>query len=311
MPQRWFKLGVIELSIGGQPHERENMKNQKKNNKAALLFLAPSLAGFLLFYLLPFLSGAYYSLVDSPVGGRFTGLSNYIALLSNPVFLKAANNTLVFTFISVPLIMLCSLCLAILLNKGIYIKDALRTSFITPLVVPVASVVLVWQVIFDLWGSLNGLLTGLGLDAVDWMNTDWARLVVIVVYLWKNTGYNMVLFLAGLQNIPVEYYESANIDGAGSFRKFRSITVIYLTPTAFFVFIISIINSFKVFRETWLISGSYPQDGIYMLQHYMNNMFASLDYQKLTSAAFIMAAVIYLLVLLLFRMERRISKSIT
>ena len=288
----------------------KRMKHHRKNNKTALLFLAPSLVGFSLFYLLPFAAGAYYSLVDSPVGGRFAGLSNYFSLLSNPIFLKAAKNTLVFTLISVPLIMLFSLGLAIFLNKGIYMKNILRASFITPLVVPVASVVLVWQVIFDLRGSLNGLLTGMGFGAVDWMNTDWARLVVVVVYLWKNTGYNMVLFLAGLQNIPVEYYESADIDGAGKFRRFRSITFVYLTPTTFFVFIISIINSFKVFRETWLISGPYPQDSIYMLQHYMNNMFTSLDYQKLTSAAFIMAAAIYLLVLFLFRTERRISKNI-
>jgi multiple sugar transport system permease protein len=286
------------------------MRLKKYDNKTALLFLAPSLAGFLVFFLMPFISGIWFSLVDSPVGGHFTGLANYMSLLSNPIFLKACINTLIFTGISVPLIMSISLCLALLLNKRIYIKDVLRTSFITPLVVPVASIVLVWQIIFDLRGSLNGILTGMGYNAIDWMNTDWARAVVMIVYLWKNTGYAMVLFLAGLQNIPVEYYESANIDGAGVWSKFRNITLIYLTPTTFFVFIISIINSFKVFRETYLISGSYPHDSIYMLQHYMNNMFASLDYQKLTSAAFIMASVIYLLVLLLFRIERRISKSI-
>ena len=130
------------------------------------------------------------------------------------------------------------------------------------------------------------------------------------LYLWKNTGYNMVLFLAGLQNIPQEYYESSEIDGAGGWRKFIHITMVYLTPAAFFIFVISIINSFKVFRETYLISGAYPHDSIYMLQHYMNNMFASLDYQKLTSAAFIMAVFIYVLVLSLYKFERKISNAI-
>ena len=277
---------------------------------AAVFFLAPSLAGFLVFFLLPFIGGAYYSLVDNPVAGSFVGLANYTGLLKNPVFLKAAANTLIFSGISVPLNMMLSLALAVLLNKGVYGKSILRTAFIVPLVVPVASVVLVWQVIFDMRGSLNGLLHFIGSGGADWMKTGWARAVVIIVYLWKNTGYNMVILLAGLQNIPAEYYESADIDGAGAWRKFGSITAVYLTPALFFVFIMSIINSFKVFRETYLIAGPYPQDGIYMLQHYMNNMFMALDYQKLTAAALLTAALIYLLILLLFRVERRISDSL-
>jgi len=142
------------------------------------------------------------------------------------------------------------------------------------------------------------------------MKTEFARVVVVIVYLWKNIGYNMVLFLAGLQNIPIQYYEAADIDGANNWNKFANITLVYLIPTTFFIFVMSIINSFKVFRETYLISGAYPHDSIYMLQHYMNNMFASLDYQKLTSAAFIMAVFIYILVLLLFKVERKIGSKI-
>ena len=278
---------------------------------AAVFFLAPSISGFLIFFLAPFIGGTYYSLVDSPVAGRFVGFANYIGLLRNPIFLKAAVNTLVFTGISVPLNIAFSLSLANLLNKEVFGRNILRMAFIVPLVVPVASVVLVWQVIFDMKGSLNGMLFLFGSSGTDWMKTDWARVIVVIMYLWKNTGYNMVILLAGLQNIPLEYYESADIDGAGPWRKFMSITFTYLTPTMFFVFVMSIINSFKVFRETYLIAGSYPQDGIYMLQHYMNNMFMSLDYQKLTAAAFLTAVVIYLLILLLFKVERRISDSIS
>ena len=277
---------------------------------AAVFFLAPSLAGFLVFFLLPFIGGTYYSLVDSPVAGSFVGLANYAGLLRNPVFLKAAANTVLFSGISVPLIIMLSLALAVLLNRGVYGKSILRMSFIVPLVVPVACVVLVWQVVFDVRGSLNGLLHFIGLGGEDWMKTGWARVVVIVVYLWKNMGYNMVILLAGLQNIPTEYYESADMDGAGPWRKFGSITAVYLTPALFFVFIMSIINSFKVFRETYLMAGPYPQDGIYMLQHYMNNMFMSLDYQKLTAAAFLTAVLIYLLIMLLFGVERKISGSL-
>lgn len=287
------------------------MLKSKYENKTALIFLAPSLAGFLLFFLLPFFGGLYYSFIENPFTSKFVGINNYTSLLQNPVFRKAGLNTIAFTAISVPLNMMLSLILALALNKNLYFKNTLRTAFITPLVVPVASIVLVWQVIFDMRGSLNMIFTGLGYGAVDWMKTDCARLVVVIVYLWKNIGYNMVLFLAGLQNIPAEYYESADIDGAGALKKFFRITLIYLTPAAFFIFIISIINSFKVFRETYLISGSYPHDSIYMLQHYMNNMFGNLDYQKLTSAAFIMSLYIYALVLVLYKSENRINSSLT
>ncbi|HWQ30494.1 MAG TPA: sugar ABC transporter permease [Negativicutes bacterium] len=288
-----------------------SLKTGKKyDNKTALFFLAPSLIGFLTFFFLPFTGGLYYSFVDSPVGGSFVGLENYIALLRNAVFLKAGYNTMIFTVIAVPLNILFSLGLALLLNRRIYGRSIIRMSFIIPLVVPVASVVLVWQILFDINGSLNAVISSLGLSPVDWMKTDYARVAVVIVYLWKNIGYNMVLFLAGLQNIPSEYYEAADIDGASSWHKFIHITQVYLTPTTFFVFVMSIINSFKVFREVYLISGAYPHDSIYMLQHYMNNKFASLDYQMLTSAAFIMAAAIYILVLFLFRIQRRINSTI-
>lgn len=280
------------------------------DTKLAWLFLAPSVIGFSVFYAIPFLGGIYYSLVNSPFDGVFVGLSNYMDLLKNPSFIKAVTNTALFTALSVPLNMAFSLGLALLLNKKVYGSRIFRTLFITPLVVPVASVVLVWQSVFDINGTLNAVITALGQNPVDWMKTDWARVVVVIVYLWKNIGYSMVLFLAGLQNIPVEYYESARVDGAGAWKQFKSITMVYLTPSAFFVFIMSIINSFKVFRETYLISGDYPSSSIYMLQHYMNNMFAQLDYQKLTSAAFVMAVFIVFIVLVLFIIERKINRLI-
>jgi len=280
------------------------------NNLLPWLFLGPSLLGFALFYLLPFITGFYYSLVDSPLSGNFVGLHNYAALLQNPSFLLALSNTAKFTVICVPLNMALSLGTALLLNRKIRGRNLFRTIFITPLVIPVASVVLVWQAFFDLNGVLNSLIHALGYQSVDWLKTDWSRVVILVVYLWKNIGYCMILFLAGLQNIPVEYYEAARIDGANRFQEFFRITLVYLTPTTFFVFVISIINSFKVFRETYLIAGDYPQNSIYMLQHYMNNMFLALDYQKLTSAAFVMAAFIVAVVFLLFRVERKISKRI-
>lgn len=277
----------------------------RKDAAAASLFLAPSLIGFLIFYLIPFGMGIVYSFQSSSMDGSFVGLDNYRELLDSSSFRKAAANTFWFTALSVPLMAAFSLYIAMLLNQNVYLRNWLRTAYVMPLVVPVASIILIWQVLFDWNGTLNAVMNSLGIDRIDWMKSDWARYVVIFVYLWKNIGYNIILFMAGLQNIPSDYYETADVEGAGSVRKFTNITLVYLIPAIFFVVLMSIINSFKVFRETYLIAGDYPQDSIYMLQHYMNNMFLSLDIQKLTAAASIMAAGIVLIVIALFALERR------
>ncbi|WP_018758289.1 carbohydrate ABC transporter permease [Paenibacillus terrigena] len=277
----------------------------RSDSAAAWMFLAPSLIGFAMFYLIPFAMGVGYSMMDSTINGQFVGLDNYQVLLASDSFRKAASNTFWFTVVTVPVIIAISLGLAMLLNQNIYIRNALRTAYVLPLVVPVASIVVIWQILFDWNGSLNALLHDFGFGRIDWMKTSAARYVVIAVYLWKNVGYNIILFLAGLQQIPKDYYETADLEGAGRLRQFKSITLVYLTSTMFFVIIMSIINSFKVFRETYLIAGDYPHDSIYILQHYMNNTFMSLDIQKLTAAATMMVGCILIIVILLFALERR------
>lgn len=280
-------------------------KRMRKDSAIAWVFLAPSAVGFALFYLIPFVMGVFYSFVDNAVDRHFVGLENYRELLASGSFRKAAFNTFYFSAVGVPLSLALSLGLALLLNTNIYLRKWLRTAYVLPLVVPVASIVFIWQMLFDWNGSVNAWLNDFGIERVDWMKTEAARYVIIVVYLWKNIGYNVILFLAGLQQIPKDYYETAQVEGAGRLRQFGSITLVYLTPTMFFVVILSIMNSFKVFRETYLIAGDYPHDSIYMLQHYMNNMFTSLDIQKLTAAAALMVVCILLIVAGLFALERR------
>ncbi|ACT01777.1 carbohydrate ABC transporter permease [Paenibacillus sp. JDR-2] len=275
----------------------------------AMLFLGPSLVGFSVFYLIPFLLGIYESFTDGALGGHLVGFSNYSALLHSASFRKAAGNTMLFTAVGVPLLIMLSLTLALLLNRRIFLRSTLRTSFMLPLVVPVASVVTVWQIFFDWNGTLNAWVHACGMDRIDWMQSNWSMSIVIVMYVWKNIGYDMILLLAGLQSIPKDYYETASLEGAGRFHQFRHITLVYLTPTLFFVLLISIINSFKVFRETYLLAGDYPYDRLYMLQHYMNNMFFELDVQKLTAAATMMVACIVLLTSGLLRAERRFREQ--
>ena len=284
-------------------------KRLNNDGRVAAFFLLPSLIGFSLFYLIPFVIGTIYSFkggaVGGSFGGSFVGFFNYKELLASSSFLKAASNTFWFTAINVPLVIGISLLLALYLHQTVLFKNVIISSFILPIVVPVASIVMLWQILFDWNGTLNSWLVNLGFSQIDWMKSDWSIAVVSVVYLWKNIGYNMIIFLAGLQNIPKDYYEIADIEGAGRFFKFRQITLVYLTPTMFFVLLMSIINSFKVFRETYLIAGDYPFDRIYMIQHYMNNMFASLNVQKLTAAASLMVLCILMLVFVFFAIERR------
>lgn len=274
----------------------------RKEIVAASCFLAPSLIGFAVFYFIPFGQSIVFSL-ENPSGEAGISLANYQSLLASSSFQKAIGNTFWFTIIGVPILILLSLGLAMLLNKRMFFRNWLRTSYVLPLVVPVASIVLVWQILFDWNGFFNYVLARLGLDRVDWMNSEWAQAIIIFIYVWKNIGYNVILFLAGLQNIPEQYYEIADLEGAGWAHKLR-ITLIYLTPTGFLVMLMSILNSFKVFRETYLVAGDYPHDSIYMLQHYMNNMFLSLDIQRLSAAAFLMVICILVIVLMLFRVER-------
>ncbi|MDF2723007.1 MAG: sugar transporter permease [Paenibacillus sp.] len=293
-----------------KPAFLRRLSGPERDGPAALLFILPSFAGFALFYLIPFAGGIYYSLMDSPVDGHFVGMDNYIEVWNSASFRKAALNTASLTGIGVPLLLIVSLTIAILLNGAIPFRSWFRTAFVLPLVVPVASIVLFWQVLFDTHGWLNSLLIQSGHDPVSWMEGGKARIVIILMYIWKNAGYNIVLLIAGLQTIPQQYYETASIDGAGKMRQFFGITLRYLIPTLFFVAIMSIVGSFKVFRETYLMAGEYPHDSIYMLQHYMNNMFLSLDYQKLTSAAYMMAAAIIALVVLMFQADKRFRNAI-
>lgn len=278
---------------------------RRKDAFAAIWFLAPSIIGFAIFYIIPFAEGMYDSFLDAPVHGSFVGLANYKELFQSDSFRKAASNTLLFTAVSVPLIILLSLLLALLLNQNAYFRKWMRTAFVMPLVVPVASIVLIWQALFDWNGAVNAWFSEMGWARMDWMKSGWAFGVLVIVYLWKNIGYNIILFLAGLQSIPKDYYETAYLEGAGPLRRFTSVTLVYLTPTMFFVVLMSVLNSFKVFRETHFIAGDYPHDSIYMLQNYMNNGFQSFELQKLSSAAVVMVVCILLGVSVFFMLERR------
>jgi multiple sugar transport system permease protein len=233
--------------------------------------------------------------------GEFAGLKYYQEIFMNASFRQACLNTARFMALCVPALVVLALLLALMLSGRAYGRGALRAAFLLPMAVPVASIALLWKVLFHESGLVNALASSLGLESFDWMRTDWSLFCLILSYLWKNAGYNMVLFLAGLNAISPALYEAAEVDGAGSWRKFRSITLPCLKPTLFTVVVLALLNAFKAYREAWLVAGNYPQGSIYLLQHTLNNWFAALEIEKLSAAATVTALVILALVALLNR----------
>jgi len=272
--------------------------------------MVPSLLGVFVFFILPFFVVIYYSMVDNPINASFVGFENFVNVFKNVAFKTASKNTLQFSIIAMPLAVILSLLLAAMLDRQIPLRSQFRTAFLTPMMVPVASVVLIVQVMFDFNGAVNNLLGGFGMAKIDWLKSEYGQVVIIFLFLWKNLGYNMILFLAALESIPHDILEVAYMENANAWQIFWQIKIRYLSPTILFVTILSLINSFKVFREIYLLTSDHPYGPLYMLQHFMNNMFKSLDYQKLSSAAIIMSLVMVLIIGALFLAENRFGKDV-
>lgn len=272
----------------------------RKQETIAYFFLAPSLSGVSVFVLIPFMGAIKRSFTEA-MSGIFVGLNNYINVFRNEAFLRAARNTLRFTLTCIPLLLALSLIFAVIVYGFGKTSDFFRTIFLVPMAIPVASIVLIWKLFFHQNGLINVMLSHLGIEAIDFMNSDTAFYVLVFTYIWKNIGYDMVLWTAGLEGIPESYYEAARVDGAGALVNFFYITLPSLKPTFYITAVLSLVNSFKVFREAYLIAGSYPHESIYMLQHLFNNWFVALDIQKMCAAAVVMACVIVMLVLLMQR----------
>ena len=268
----------------------------------AVLFIAPSFAGLLIFFLIPLMDTVRRSFYDVR-GVNFIGLTSYQSVINNPAFRLASSNTLRFTAIAIPMLLVISLGIALMvraLNNGPGAK-LFKTTFLLPLAIPVASIVLLWQALFNYGGLINGVLDHFGLTTVDFMDTGAAFWVLVFTYLWKNAGYNMILWMAGLDSISDTLYEAAKADGASMLQSFRYVTLPCLMPTIGLVAILSLLNSFRVFREAYLVAGAYPHDSMYLLQHLFNNWFQNLDISRLSAAATMLGAVLLVVILALGR----------
>lgn len=291
---------------------REGMKRRAKNirflarSKRYLVFFLPSWIGISIFFIVPFGVVIWYSLLDNPVNKVFVGLQNFITTISNEAFQIAVKNTILFSLQAVPLAVILSLGLAVLLDCKIAFRSQLRTCLLSPMMVPVASVMLVWRILFDYHGIWNEWFQ----TSVDWLKSNSGQFVILLLFLWKNLGYNMILFLASLSSIPKDAVEVAVLEGASSLRLFFKIKLRYLSPALFFVTLMSFVNSFKVFREVYIMTGDYPYESLYLLQHFINNTFRTLDYQKMSAAAVLISIAMIIIIGVLFLAENWFGKDV-
>jgi len=261
-----------------------------------ILFLLPSLTGVLIFVLLPFADVIRRSFTGMP-DHQWAGLDNYINVFQNEAFQLAVGNTLRFLAVCMPLLILSSLAISVYLSGQTRIGQFLKNAYLVPMAIPVASVVILWKVLFHKQGLLSGLLSMIGLAPVDWMNSKYAFWVLVFSYVWKNIGYNIVLWMAGLSSIPTSIYEAARVDGAGEWKLFTRITLPNLFKVFYTIVILSLLNSFKVFREAYLVAGNYPDQSMYLVQHLFQNWYRELSLDKLSAAAVVIALGITMLVL--------------
>lgn len=301
----WTKWNCTWRNRRKQGSRKNCIKKQnKKKNLLPWLLLAPSLLGVGIFTLIPF-ADVFRRSFQKAVGTGFVGLGNYRTVLDNQAFQLAAGNTGKFLFVCLPLLLVLSLFVALLLERLGRKGNLLKSGFLLPMAVPAASVVLFWQLFFDREGILNHILEIFHIQGPDYMNSSGAFGVLVAVYIWKNLGYDMILWLSGLLGIPESLYEAARIDGAGEVQCFWYITRPLLVQTAFLTGTLSLVNAFKVFREAWMIAGNYPHDSIYMLQNLFNNWFTKLDMQKMTAGAVMLAAVLGIFLILCQKAEER------
>ena len=282
------------------------MKLKTKNALTGFGLILPLFAGCLIFYALPFGMVVWYSLVKgSGYSQTFAGWDNYALLFGSDVFRMALSNTLKFLVIGLGLNLLIAYAVALFLKTRVRKHGTLQSVILLPYVMPVVGTVLLVDMLFSSKGLGNSLLLTLGLPIQNWLHSDAAFWVVILLYLWKNIGYSVILLLSGLAAIPDEQYAAASLDGANARQKFYFITMPQMWYSVFFAGVFSLINAFKCFREIFLIGGTHPHESIYMLQHFINNCFTQLAYSKMAVASILMAAVVTVVFVVCYRWVMR------
>jgi ABC-type sugar transport system permease subunit len=276
----------------------------------AYLMLAPYLLMFVLFLVYPSLHGLYLSFTDAQLGSRdiaWIGFENYTWVLTDPLFAKVVLNTLIFVAESTPLLIVIPLLLAVALNRGLPFQGLLRGAFFVPFTLSVSVIGITWWWLLEPgFGLLNSVLRDLGASPPAWLTSPgWAMFGVVVATVWWTAGYNLVLFLAGLQAIPLSVYEAARIDGANALSEFRHITLPLLRPTMLLVVVIQVIASFQVFGQVFVMTTGGPGDSTRtVIQYVYEAAFVNRRMAEGSAAAWILFVIILIFSWIQFRVLR-------
>lgn len=254
-----------------------------------IFLIAFSLAGFTVFYIAPFIRSLGYAFTENAFTKRFVGFSNFSALFKNEYFLLGLKNTLVFTCISVPLAMAFSLAVSMLTVRFAGNMPFIKGAFFLPVLLPSATIVSIFS---------------------QYATQIPPFLALLIIFLWKYSGLNIMLMMTALGAMDKGILDAAKIDGAGAVKRVFKVTVPNILPVLFFTMILTVVNSLKIYRESYLLYGEHPDRSVYMLQNYLNNHFEKLNYQDISTAAIIFAIALYAVVGLLLRAERKRSEEI-
>jgi multiple sugar transport system permease protein len=285
-----------------------NTARQRKNAAAGILFVLPSLTGLAAFVVVPFAVSLYYAFTQGISQIHFVGFTNFTDLIGNPAFTQAMGNTLLFIGVGVPSALALALAFSLLMADKRFVFE--RWAMLAPLIVPIATVIIGWRYLLSDGGPAAGLLGLVNARMPNLFSEPYAMAFIIILYVWKNTGYLLVLFTSAISVLPREYREVFALESKSGIRYALRVVLPLIMPVTFFAVIIAIMNSFKIFREIYVLFGDTPPRTIYMLQHFMNNNFLKLNYQRLSSAAFLLAAGLSVLIGLFLEAQRRYNKRV-
>ena len=294
---------------------KKNKNSFSYSSRAAYLFLAPAVTSILIFFFIPVMASFVMSFTDFDIYAlgsidmvRFIGFSNYVQLFGDPLFWQSLQNTMYYVVLASPLSIAVALGAAILLNsKLIKYKGFFRLSYFIPYITTLVAVAIVWRFIYHpKFGILNYFLSLIGINPIDWLGDPATAMPAIVLMsVWKTFGYNMIIFLAGLQNIPEDLYEAASLEGANEWQKFKAITIPMLSPTTLFVSIITIVGFFQLFAEPYIMTQGGPLNKTLSIVGYMyQEGFRWWNMGYSASISFVLFFIIMIITVLQFKLQK-------